>query len=172
MRLSKSGRPPRWANDMEAPLSDVSGNSTQPGKAAEKTCPSRACEEGVALLGVMTPSGHLAYINPSRLVDADFVAKARSQGRPESRFRFSGPCVEDSCPQWTGSACRIADVVTKGMTDGARARRLPACTIRPSCRWFSQRGRSACTACPTIVADIGGTRTHRLDVIIGLRSPQ
>jgi hypothetical protein len=129
---------------------------------AAKTCPSRACEEGVALLGVMTPSGRLAYVHPSPIVDSTFVAKARSQGSPERRFRFSGPCVEGQCPQWTGVGCHIADVVVE--EDGAReftSSRLPACTIRPSCRWFFQSGAAACAACPTIVADMGGTQTHR-----------
>jgi hypothetical protein len=28
---------------------------------------------------------------------------------------------------------------------------LPACRIRPDCRWFVQEGRAACLRCPQIV---------------------
>jgi hypothetical protein len=143
----------------------VSLTAAKPAQSDAKTCPSRACEDGVALLGVMTPSGRLAYIHPSRKIDEDFIDKATRQGRPERRFRFSGPCVEAACPQWTGAGCRIAEVVAEKGTDcNFVASRMPACTIRPSCRWFFQIGPAACAACPTIVADMGGTQTHRSSV--------
>jgi len=35
---------------------------------------------------------------------------------------------------------------------------LPACNIRPDCRWFRQEGRAACVRCPQIV-----TGTHDAD---------
>jgi len=138
-----------------------SGGNEIAAKGDEKTCPSRSCQEGVSLLGVMTPGGRLAYIRPPLRVDADFVAKAAERGRPEARFRFSGPCVECACPQWTGAGCGVADVlVASGTASNFGDAKLPACTIRRTCRWFSQKGAAACAVCPTVVADIGGTGTY------------
>ena len=128
----------------------------------QKSCPSAYCQEGALLLGVMTPGGTLAYLQPPTRVDADFVARAKAMGRPESRFRFSGPCIEAGCPQWTGEGCAVVDEVLENETPvAADSGRLPRCGIRRTCRWFSQRGAAACAVCPVVVADIGGTETYR-----------
>ena len=157
------------------PAQSSPGPSPSPGPTAHdapspcKTCPSSSCRDGALLLGIMTGSGKLAYVDPPVRIDAAFVAQAREQGSPERRFRFAGPCVEDGCPQWTGEGCGIADLVADTpVTDSASPdaespdprRTLPACSIRRSCRWFAQRGAAACTACPLIVADMGGTETY------------
>ena len=44
---------------------------------------------------------------------------ATSDGRraPERRFRFSSPCAQGGCGQWTGSACGVI----AGAMDEARA---------------------------------------------------
>jgi hypothetical protein len=128
-----------------------------------KTCPSALCEEGALLLGVMTSSGKLAYVQPPLRVDADFVARAKARGRPERTFRFSSPCVEAACPQWTGDHCGIGELVTsQAHTVAAPASgELPNCAIRSSCRWFFEQGRDACSVCPLVIADTGGTGTYR-----------
>jgi hypothetical protein len=128
-----------------------------------KTCPSSRCEEGAVLLGVMTAQGRLAYVHPPTDVDAAFVARETERGHPERRFRFAGPCVEGECPQWTGCGCAIADMAAESpvVSRSSPPRGLPACSIRRSCRWFSQRGADACAVCPLIVADMGGTDTYR-----------
>lgn len=132
--------------------------------AAGKTCPSGACQDGSLLLGIMTSSGRLAYLNPPVAVDADFVDRERSRGNPERRFRFADACVECACPQWTGEGCAIADLAADAVPEGYQGesdKQLPSCSIRRTCRWFAQRGPSACLACPMIVADMGGTQTYR-----------
>ena len=126
-----------------------------------KACPSALCQEGALLLGVMTPSGTLSYIQPPTRVDAAFVARAQALGRPESRFRFSSPCVEGGCPQWTGTGCGVVDhVIDEEQPVELESGRLPFCAIRRDCRWFAQRGAAACAVCPRVVADIGGTETY------------
>ena len=133
-----------------------------PGVDGAKACPSGPCQEGAILLGVMTQDGTLAYVQPPTRVDADFVARAKAMGRPESRFRFSVPCIEAGCPQWTGKGCAVVDKVLEEekpvITESGR---LPRCAIRSTCRWFSQRGAAACAVCPLVVADIGGTETYQ-----------
>lgn len=135
------------------------------GKAA-KACPSALCEEGALLLGVVAPDGHVAYIQPPTRVSAEFVTQARALGRPERRFRFSSTCVEAACPQWTGRGCAVVDIAIGPPPGDApagepTAAALPACAIRHSCRWYSQRGSAACAVCPQIVADTGGTGTYQ-----------
>jgi hypothetical protein len=139
---------------------------------ADKTCPSSACGEGALLLGVMTTGGQLAYVSPPVPVDAEFAEREARRGSPERRYRFAGPCREGGCPQWTGQRCAIADLAADSSRSSAQAgpvslglpasrRKLPACGIRHSCRWYFQRGADACAACPLIVADMGGTGTYQ-----------
>jgi hypothetical protein len=73
------------AGDPDGQRSDV------PPHGAAKACPSAPCEEGALVLGVMTSSGRLAYVQPPTRVDAAFVARARSIGHPERTFRFFSP---------------------------------------------------------------------------------
>jgi hypothetical protein len=133
-----------------------------PEPSGAKACPSGPCREGALLLGVMTPEGRLGYIKPATRVDADFVARAKAMGRPESRFRFSVPCVEGDCPQWNGEGCAVVETVIEetASLDLAEAS-LPQCGIRATCRWYSQRGAKACAVCPLVVADVGGTETYQ-----------
>jgi hypothetical protein len=133
-----------------------------------KSCPSALCEQDALLLGVVGADGTVGYIQPATRISADFVAQAQERGHPERSFRFSGPCREAGCPQWTGQGCGVIDVVIgskpadapAGATGPAGAR-LPACGIRRTCRWFAQHGAAACAVCPLIIADTGGTGTYQ-----------
>jgi hypothetical protein len=126
-----------------------------------RSCPSAPCIEGALLLGVMTDTGRLAYVQPPVRVDAEFVANARARGHPERRFRFSLPCIEKGCSQWTGTRCGLADKLVEEVGSETEATRLPACAIRGSCRWFAQHAAKACAVCPLVVADVGGIETYR-----------
>ena len=141
------------------PRADVEPGGSASGD--QKACPSSYLHEGALLLGVMTPSGTLSYVQPPTRVDADFVARARELGRPEARFRFSSPCLEAGCPQWTGEGCAVVDhVLEEEEPVRLESGRLPHCAIRRDCRWFAQRGADACAVCPRVVADTGGTATY------------
>jgi hypothetical protein len=157
-----SGRP---SDDLSSALDALEAQNSAPPAGEAKACPSAYCEEGALLLGVMTPSGKLAYVQPPTRIDAVFVARAQALGRPEARFRFSAPCREAQCPQWTGEGCAVVDMAldTTDVADSPPAS-LPACAIRRTCRWYSQRGGAACAGCPLIVADIGGVGTYRSTV--------
>ena len=141
---------------------DGSGSAADsPARADIKACPSAPCIEGALLVGVRTDSGRLAYVQPPTRVNAEFVARARAMGRPESRFRFSLPCIEAGCSQWTGSGCGLADMLVEHESAVPAATHLPACAIRRTCRWFAQHAADACAVCPLVVADTGGTETYR-----------
>lgn len=123
-------------------------------------CPSAPCVEGASVLGVMTESSRLAYVQPAPRVDSAFAERARERGRPEARYRFTLPCAEAACPQWTGTRCAVADELVHAPTGGGNGP-LPRCTIRRTCRWFAQHGADACAICPTVVADVGGVTTYQ-----------
>jgi hypothetical protein len=104
---------------------------------------------------VIEADGTVGYITPRLTIDEEFVERARRGRAPERRFRFSGPCVEAGCRQWTGSRCGVIDrVLEAGVDDGAPERTgLPHCAIRPSCRWFAQSGAEACGVCPLVITE-------------------
>jgi hypothetical protein len=120
-------------------------------------CPSARCVEGAVLLGIVGTSGKVGYVRPQVRVDAEFVEKARRGRTPEKRFRFAEPCVEGRCRHWTGARCGVIDTVLGHQREGSlpsQERPLPACSIRPSCRWFAQAGAQACSACPFVVTNL------------------
>jgi hypothetical protein len=120
----------------------------------ELLCPSAPCEPGALLLGVVGADGQVGYLRPAPEIDQDFVAKALAGRAPEKRFRFAQPCRESGCGYWSDGRCEVSDAAAsseEGGSDGP----LPACAIRPRCRWFAQSGASACRTCPVIVTDVG-----------------
>jgi hypothetical protein len=127
--------------------------SVEPG-AEGLSCPSARCEPGSSLIAVLGPEGRLAHVTPELPVDEEFVARASRHGPPEARMRFTSPCVEARCVQWTGSGCGvIEDVIAADLSTGEE-RRLPRCAIRATCRWYHQEGADACRVCPLILTDV------------------
>jgi hypothetical protein len=129
----------------------------------ELSCPSARCEEGAVLLGIVGSDGQVGYVSPLITIDTDFVRKAREGRIPESRFRFSQPCVEGRCTQWTGSRCGVIDQALDSENSVETAREPgqsgpPECVIRPTCRWFAQVGPKACAVCPLVVHTLSVTR--------------
>jgi hypothetical protein len=116
-------------------------------------CPSARCEVGAVLLGIVLPNGHVAFASRELRVDRDFVEAACEGRSPEKRFRFSSPCARAACKQWTGSRCSVIDEVRAAVDHRTAPAALPACSIRPRCRWFLQSGPEACAVCPLIVTD-------------------
>jgi len=134
----------------------------------ELLCPSARCEEGAILLGVVGPSGRVGFVRPLLVVDQEFVDAAHEGRTPEKRFRFAQPCIADGCRHWEDGRCGVADATA--VRDEAASRPLPACSIRPNCRWFSQRGAAACAACPHVVTDVIGALSYRADPSASLQS--
>jgi hypothetical protein len=116
-------------------------------------CPSGRCSVGSQLIGIVGPDGRLGYVDPPLEVDSTFI-EISSRGRaPESRFRFAEPCLGHLCEHWADDQCGLIGRLSAGadelaLNDDAK---LPRCGIRPTCRWFSQRGPEACVACPHVV---------------------
>jgi len=120
-------------------------------------CPSAPCREGAQLLGIVRSDGSVALLPSPMEIDERFVCQASKGRRPEKRFRFTSPCAEGACKQWTGDACSIADRIV-GFALPVEDAGLPRCAIRESCRWYVQVGGDACKACRYVITD---TRTAR-----------
>lgn len=131
-------------------------------------CPSSRCHEGAILLGIVLADGRVAFARDRLVVDDAFVQNATTEGSrpPESRFRFSSPCAQAACLQWTGSRCGVIDAVLKDVRDQPlqpeAGSPLPDCSIRHHCRWFEQAGAAACAVCDLVVTEtrMPSTRDH------------
>ena len=120
----------------------------------EKTCPSARCTPGASLLGVLGADGRIKHVRTSMRIDEDFVERAHQSGPPEAHMRFAAPCVESHCEQWTGGACGVINQVLVHLETKApdmASDDIPPCTIRATCRWYSQQGQIACKACDLVV---------------------
>jgi hypothetical protein len=118
-------------------------------------CPSARAEPGNLLYGRVV-DGQVERLGTPLAVTAAFVEAISANGSPERRFRFAGTCQEGRCAQWTGAGCGVIERVLSEACDHsgqAEPTTLPRCFLRASCRWFSQRGGEACTACSLVVTD-------------------
>jgi hypothetical protein len=67
---------------------------------------------------------------------------------PTEVFRFAAPCLGRGCGHFGESRCRLASKVVRMLPTAVDD--LPACQIRPRCRWFLQEGADACLRCPLV----------------------
>lgn len=129
-------------------MSDGAGTTT--------LCPSAPAEAGAMLIGVVGPDGRIARLGTPLEIDADFVAKVKATGSPERHFRFSAPCQEGKCQNWTDGQCGLVGALQAAASGaGLLAADTAArpCPIRAACRWWRQRGRAACDVCAFVVTD-------------------
>ncbi|HTS71812.1 MAG TPA: nitrogen fixation protein [Terriglobia bacterium] len=115
-------------------------------------CPSAQPEmKGSTVLGVVDgAAGHpeLAYLNQPLPVTEE-VLRLAGPVKPTEVFRFAAHCEEKACRHFDGTRCQLATRIVQilpAVTEG-----LPACIIRPTCRWYQQEGKAACLRCPQVV---------------------
>ena len=104
-------------------------------------------------MGVIGPDGSVGFLGEPMEIDAEFVKRATKIGTPENRFRFTNPCAESGCSNWTGSRCGVADRILRELEEAEPPDQLPACGIRPWCRWHKQSGAEACSACRFVITN-------------------
>ena len=123
-------------------------------------CPSACLKEGALLLGIVTQSGRVAFA-PNRLTVNESFINAAQEGRPaEKRFRFASACAQSGCTRWAGNRCGVIDAVVDEPPTNSADAALPACSIRPQCRWYLQNGTDACHVCPWVITDCRGQSCH------------
>lgn len=121
---------------------------------SDALCPSARCKPGALLLGVVGVDGNVAVTGEEFVVDDDFVRVARAGRTPEKRFRFADTCVRSGCLHWKQGACGLIDVVLSRAPAENPPSELRPCVIRSRCRWYLQRGATACGGCPTVITDL------------------
>ena len=123
----------------------------RPDKTDKKTafsCPSYISKPGAELFGIVNKAGYVEYLHQAIRIDQTFVDEARKGRTPESRFRFSGKCIEGACQKWNAeqAGCGLVDEIIERIGKDIEST-LQHCAIRSKCRWFHQRGAVACANC-------------------------
>ena len=117
-------------------------------------CPSaQVGMQDLRILGVVEPTvegPRLAYLIDEVPVTEALLAQAAPLV-PGIVFRFAGQCETTQCVHYTQGNCRLATRIVQLLP--AVVDSLPACVIRPTCRWFAQEGRAACLRCPQVVTE-------------------
>jgi hypothetical protein len=135
-------------------------------KRESSLCPAARCEPGAHLVGVVQPSGRVAFLPPGARVDEEFFQLAN---RPAStvRFRYGSRCAESGCAHWQGKRCAALEEVRAHLAPFAQTSSAN-CSIRPQCRWHQQAGDAACAVCPLVTAELMAVEEER-PVPCGLR---
>ena len=123
-------------------------------KNEHKSCPSSTCSEDAILLGKVKQDGTVGFLQNKIPLDAAAVAAFKKIGDPERHFRFSSPCVQKGCGQWSNGQCGVIKEVLNAFADADLPPDAPACAIRSSCRWFHQEGVQACYACAFVITNL------------------
>lgn len=119
-------------------------------------CPSAQPDwEGSQAIGVVGGTAGapaVAYLTEPQPVTEALLDLARPVS-PTEVFRFSAPCACSGCAHYSAeqTKCKLAEKIVRWAP--VVVDKLPACTIRPDCRWWQQEGRAACTRCPQVVTD-------------------
>jgi hypothetical protein len=136
--------------DTEAVMDAASG--PPPADEAPPLCPSAQPHmEGVFAFGVMGRGAggerRVAYLEERVPVTPELLAKT-APVRPIEVFRFAAPCLGGGCQHFDGHDCQLATKLVQLTPMASKA--LPACTVRPDCRWWRQEGKAACMRCPAV----------------------
>jgi len=116
-----------------------------------KLCPSaQPGMDRAMVLGVVQQGGPrpvVQYLNEQLPATPDILAMSAPL-KPTDVFRLAATCAEHRCPHFDGADCRLATRIVRMLPEVVD--KLPPCTIRKECRWYSQEGGAACRRCPEI----------------------
>jgi hypothetical protein len=117
-------------------------------------CPSARPEmAGAVIFGVVGGTAHeprMAHLAQPLPVTEELLALAEPAS-PLQVFRTAAPCATSACAHFAQNRCRLASRIVEELP--AVVEGLPACRIRPSCRWWQQEGKAACLRCPLVVTE-------------------
>ncbi len=106
--------------------------------------------EGARIWGVLAGDGDeppVAYLERGVTVD-EATLQGLGELAPTEVFRFTAKCGQSGCGHFHGGVCTLADRMYDFLAPVVTE--PPACTVRPTCRWFAQRGPEICLRCPQV----------------------
>lgn len=104
----------------------------------------------LGVVGGTAEQPELQYLNEYLQASDELLATA-APAKPGQIFRIAARCEEKACCHFDGVRCNLATRIVQilpAVTEG-----LPACLIRPTCRWYQQEGRAACLRCPQVITE-------------------
>ena len=117
-------------------------------------CPSAQPDmAGCHVLGVVggtLEAARIAYVN-EHLPASEQLLASTTPLKPTEVFRLAAHCETNACRHFDGTNCNLATRIVQILP--AVVDSLPACLIRPKCRWYQQEGRAACMRCPQVVTE-------------------
>jgi hypothetical protein len=126
-------------------------------------CPSAPENEpGAVIFGVVTGTPEkprIGYLTEAQPVTESLLALA-GQAKTGQVFRTAAPCMGNDCKHFDGSDCRLVQRIAAFLDPVVSG--LPACDIRPTCRWFRQEGKAACIRCPQVITATCTTDQYEL----------
>ena len=119
-------------------------------------CPSAPHQHPEArLLGVVLEEegeARVAYLDKGTALPDDFDADALGID-PGHALRFSAPCANHGCGQWRDGGCGLGKAIIAQLAPVVDV--APSCTLRKTCRWYTENGTASCVRCPQVT-----TRAH------------
>jgi hypothetical protein len=88
---------------------------------------------------------------PATLPITEELIRLASPVTPPEVFRFAAPCQHAGCVHFAENQCSLVTRIVSLLPEVAE--HLPACSIRPDCRWWQQEGKAACLRCPQVVTN-------------------
>jgi hypothetical protein len=132
----------------------ANGQGTPPRGSAVPFCPSaQPTQDGAFAFGVVggtLEERRVGYLEGRVPVTDELLAMA-GPVKPTQVFRFGAPCAGGACTHFDGSDCKLATKLVQLMP--MVSKNLPACQLRPDCRWWKQEGKAACMRCPQVMTD-------------------
>jgi hypothetical protein len=117
-------------------------------------CPSARPEmEGAVVFGVVggtAREARVAHLAQPLPVTEELLVLAEPAS-PLAVFRTAAPCAASACVHFAQNRCRLVSRIVEELPEAVDG--LPACRIRPECRWWQQEGKAACLRCPLIVTE-------------------
>jgi hypothetical protein len=137
-----------------APLDEIAA-APQPSCASGcLSCPSAHPDtEGAVIFGVAggtVEEPRVGYLERPVTPTPDLLALT-APANPAAVFRFGGRCAESACQHFAASHCTLGDRLVQLLP--VVSERLPACALRPTCRWWHEQGVAACRRCPQVVTE-------------------
>jgi len=102
------------------------------------------------VVGGTVEEPRVGYLDEPRPASPELLALSGPVKATEV-FRFAAPCAGTSCRHFDGADCRLAAKIVERVPVVVEI--LPACRIRPGCRWWLQEGAAACLRCPVVVTE-------------------